>query len=262
MDQNFGDLSPLNLGGQVAVITGASGGIGAEIALRFALAGADVVLHFHTHAEGAQSVAQKIISLGKKAVVVQANLEQEPDADLLINQAMTAFGHVDILVNNAGTYPSTPFLQISLMEWQTVIQANLTTAFLCTQKAARRMIEQGHGGSIINIASIEALNPTPNHAHYCAAKAGLLMLTRTTARELGPSGIRVNAVSPGLIWKEGLEKAWSDGVNRWMNAVPLQRLGQPADVAEACLFLASPAARWITGENLVVDGGILTCQVY
>ncbi|MDQ4078313.1 MAG: SDR family oxidoreductase, partial [Chloroflexota bacterium] len=120
-----------------------------------------------------------------------------------------------------------------------------------------QMIEQGAGGAIVNIASIEAERPAPLHAHYNAAKGGVLMYTRSAALELGPHGIRVNAVSPGLIWREGIEEQWPEGVARWREAAPLTRLGRPEDVADACLFLASPAARWISGTNLVVDGGVL-----
>jgi len=114
----------------------------------------------------------------------------------------------------------------------------------------------------VNIASIEAENPAPGHAHYDAAKAGVLMYTRTAAQELGGQGIRVNAVSPGLIWRKGLEQAWPEGVDAYLRAVPLGRLGLTDDVADACLFLASPAARWITGANLLVDGGVMTHRIY
>ena len=124
------------------------------------------------------------------------------------------------------------------------------------------MIAQGDGGAVVNIASIEGINPAPNHSHYNAAKGGVLMLTRSMANELGEQGIRVNAVSPGLIWRPGLEQDWPDGVARYQKAAPLKRLGQPEDVADACLFLASHASRWITGINLIVDGGVLTNQIY
>jgi len=119
------------------------------------------------------------------------------------------------------------------------------------------MKEQGDGGAVVNVASIEAERPAPQHSHYNAAKAGVLMHTRAAAFELAPLGIRVNAVSPGLIWRAGLEQQWPDGVARWKEAAPLRRLGRAEDVADACLFLASPAARWITGVNLPVDGGVL-----
>jgi NAD(P)-dependent dehydrogenase (short-subunit alcohol dehydrogenase family) len=124
------------------------------------------------------------------------------------------------------------------------------------------MIAQGQGGAIVNVTSIEAENPAPAHSHYNAAKAGAAMHTRAAAQELGPHGIRVNAVAPGLVWREGLDEAWPDGVARYLNAAPLGRLGQPEDVADACLFLASPAARWITGASLTVDGGVMTRQIF
>ena len=125
-----------------------------------------------------------------------------------------------------------------------------------------QMVERECGGSIINIASIEAENAAPMHAHYCAAKAGVVMLTESSAQELGRHGIRVNCVSPGLIWREGIDEAWPEGVERWMKAAPLSRLGTPQDIANACLFLASNAAEWITGANLRVDGGVMTSQIF
>jgi NAD(P)-dependent dehydrogenase (short-subunit alcohol dehydrogenase family) len=124
------------------------------------------------------------------------------------------------------------------------------------------MIAQGRTGAIVNIASIEAENPAPDHCHYTAAKAAVVMYTRSAALELGGQGIRVNCVSPGVIWREGLDRDWPEGANAYLAAVPLRRLGQPEDVADACLFLASAAARWITGSNLVVDGGVLCNRVY
>jgi NAD(P)-dependent dehydrogenase (short-subunit alcohol dehydrogenase family) len=173
-----------------------------------------------------------------------------------------AFGRVDVLVNNAGTYPLASVLEMTEDEWDAMIDSNLRSVFLGTQATARQMVKQGGGGAIVNIASIEAENPAPSHSHYNAAKAGVVMHTRAAAQELGRHGIRVSAVSPGLIWREGLDKDWPDGVQRYQKAVPLGRLGRDDDVADACLFLASPAARWITGANLVVDGGVLTCTVY
>jgi NAD(P)-dependent dehydrogenase (short-subunit alcohol dehydrogenase family) len=123
-------------------------------------------------------------------------------------------------------------------------------------------MKEQDGGAIVNITSIESENPAPNHSHYNAAKGGVLMFTRASAYELAPHGIRVNAVAPGLIWREGLERDWPDGVQRWQKTAPLKRLGLPDDVADACLFLASPAARWITGASLLVDGGVMTHQIF
>jgi NAD(P)-dependent dehydrogenase (short-subunit alcohol dehydrogenase family) len=248
--------------GKVALVTGSGRGIGAGIALRFAEAGADVVIHYHTSLDGAREVVSQIKESGRRAAAFQADLSMPEEVQGLINKSMEAFGYLDILVNNAGIYPVSPLSEMSPEDWRQVIDANLTATYLCTQAAAREMIKRKKGGAIINVSSIEAQNPTINHAHYCSAKAGVDQFSRTAANEFGKYGIRVNVVSPGLIWKEGLEQNWPEGVERWMNAVPLGRLGLPQDVADACLFLASPASSWITGANLVVDGGILTNQVY
>jgi NAD(P)-dependent dehydrogenase (short-subunit alcohol dehydrogenase family) len=167
-----------------------------------------------------------------------------------------------VLINNAGIDPLVSMLEMTDEQWDEVVDTNLRGVHLCTQICAKQIIGQGSGGAIVNIASIEAQNPAAMHSHYNASKAGIVMHTMAAARELGEQGIRVNVVSPGLIWEEGLDEAWSDGVSRYLGAAPMGRLGQPDDVADACLFLASPAARWITGANLVVDGGVLTNTVY
>ena len=246
----------------VVVITGASGGIGAGIALRFSQAGASVVVHYCQNEPSAQQLATRIQTNGKLALIVRADVTQRQGVESLAARSVEEFGHVDIWINNAGTYPIAALTDMTESDWDGVVNSNLRSVFLCTQVAARQMIAQKKGGAIINIASIEAENPAQLHAHYDAAKAGVVMHTRVAANELGPHGIRVNSVSPGLIWRNGIEQQWPEGVGRWMKACPLGRLGTPNDVADACLFLASPAARWITGTNLVVDGGILTHQVF
>ncbi|MCE1254917.1 MAG: SDR family oxidoreductase [Anaerolineae bacterium] len=247
---------------KVVLVTGAGGGVGAGIATRFAEAGADVAIHYRANAEGARTTAARIKAMGSSTLMVQAELTRPGDAEQLVSRVIEKFGHLDVLINNAGVYPVTPLLNIRLEEWQEVINTNLTSAFLCLQAAASQMTAQGSGGSIINIISIEALNPAPGHSHYAASKAGMDMLGRTAARELGKFGIRVNSVAPGLIERDGIEQAWPDGVSRWLSSVPLQRMGTPEDIGDACLFLASPAARWISGATLVVDGGMLTNQVF
>ena len=186
----------------------------------------------------------------------------DDDVDAVIAGATEALGGIDVLVNNAGIYPVSSLADMTETEWQTVLAANLSSVHFCTQVVSRQLIKQKKGGAIVNVASIEALNPAPGHAHYTAAKAGVVMYTRTAAQELGRYSIRVNAVSPGLIWRGGIEKAWPEGVNGYLEAVPLGRLGRFDDVADACLFLASPAARWITGANLVVDGGVMTHRIF
>jgi len=252
----------LDFSNTVAIVTGSGSGLGQSLARRFAEAGANVVVHYRSSAEGARAVVKHIAGLGGQAIAVQGDLAREADAARLVRQTVEAFGRVDVLINNAGLYPRASVLEMTLAQWDKVVDANLRSVFLCTQAAARQMIAQGGGGAIVNITSIEAENPAPDHSHYDAAKGGVLMYTRASAYELAAHGIRVNAVAPGLIWREGIEQAWPEGVARWQKTAPLRRLGLPEDVADACLFLASPASRWITGASLTVDGGVLTHQIY
>jgi NAD(P)-dependent dehydrogenase (short-subunit alcohol dehydrogenase family) len=252
----------LDFSGKVVIVTGSGSGLGRGIAIRFAEAGARVVVNYRSSAAGARAVVETIATGGSEAIALQADVTQRAAVEDLIAQAVDAFGQLDVLINNAGVYPLASLLEMSEEDWDLVLDANLRSTFLCTQAAARQMIAQGTGGAIVNIASIEAENPAPMHSHYNAAKGGLLMYTRAAAYELGPHGIRVNAVSPGLVWSETLEEDWPDGVARWKEAAPLTRLGRPEDVADACLFLASPTARWISGANLRVDGGVMTKQIF
>ena len=251
-----------NFSGQVVIVTGSGSGLGMGIAARFAQAGAGVVVNYRASRAGAQSVVAEIEQMGRQAIAVQADVTKKTDVERLLAQTLDAFGQLNVLVNNAGIYPLSLLVDMAEEEWDAVVDANLRSTFLCTQAAAKQMIAQDNGGAIINIASIEAENPAPMHSHYDAAKGGVLMHTRAAANELAPYGIRINAVSPGLIWREGLDEAWPDGVARFKKAAPLGRLGQADDVADACLFLASSAARWITGVNLRVDGGVMTKQIY
>jgi glucose 1-dehydrogenase len=253
--------SLLDFTGKVAIVTGAGSGLGQGLARRFAEAGASVIVHYNSSETGAQKVTRQIREHGGDAIAVQGDLTQEEDAARLIQHASEQFKGLDVLINNAGTYPLHSVLGMTSLEWDHVVDANLRSVFLCTQAAARVMKDQD-GGAIVNITSIESENPAPNHSHYNAAKGGVLMFTRASACELAPHGIRVNAVAPGLIWREGLQRDWPDGVQRWQKTAPLKRLGLPEDVADACLFLASPAARWITGASLLVDGGVMTHQIF
>lgn len=254
--------SLLDFSNRVVLVTGAGSGLGQGIAARFAEAGARVIVHFRGSEASARSVVRQISDAGGQAIALQADLTEAAAVATLIEQSVAAFGSLDVLINNAGSYPLHPLLEMTAIQWDEVINANLRTAFLCTQAAARQMVQQKTGGAIVNITSIEAENPAPLHSHYNAAKAGVAMLTKSSALELGAQGIRVNAVAPGLIWREGIEEGWPDGVQRWRKTAPLARLGMPEDVADACLFLASPAARWITGTTLLVDGGVMTHQIF
>ena len=252
----------LDLRGHVALVTGAGAGIGTGIATRLAEAGAGVAVHYHRSDAGAREVVSRITAAGGSARAYQADLTDAADVQDLRDRITADTGVPDILVNNAGIYPLGSILDVDPAEWQAVVAANLTSVHLVTQAVARGLRDAGRGGAIVNIASIEASNVAPAHSHYAAAKAGVVMYTKSAARELGPLGIRVNAVSPGLIWRAGLDEAWPQGVSAYTAATPLGRLGRFDDVADACLFLVSPASRWITGSELVVDGGVLTSRAY
>lgn len=248
-----------DLKGKIALITGAGAGIGAGIARRFALAGADVAV---CDLKPSPAVSEYIVSTGRKAFFHPADVSDPAQVAALFDAVSSQFGVPDILVNNAGIYPNASVLQMTPEEWDQTINIDLKSVFLCTQAAAQRMIEGGKSGSIVNIGSIDATNPLAAHSHYSAAKAGVIAFTRAAAQELGPHGIRVNSVSPGLINRPGLAEAWPDGYNRFMNRVPTGRVGEPEDIADACIFLASDAARWISGTNLIVDGGVQACPMF
>ncbi len=246
----------LDLSGRTIVVTGASGGIGAGIARRLAEAGASIVCHYRENRAGADAVAAAIARAGGKVAAIGADLADPGGAEHLLRRASEAFGGVQALVNNAGWQPVAGLMEISAADWAHMMAVNTAGPFLLTQAFAAHAREAGHGGAVVNIASIEAHRPAPGHAHYATSKAALMMFTKAAALELGPAGIRVNSVSPGLIHRDGIEQGWPEGVERWKNAAPLTRLGQPEDVADAVLFLLSDAARWITGADLVVDGGV------
>lgn len=253
--------------GKSVIVTGGGRGIGVGIAKRFAEAGALVIVHYNASGERAGRVVSEIRALGGQALAVQADLTHAQEAERLVQETVQGFGRADVLVNNAGIYPVANLIDMTTAQWHEVVDANLTSAFLCTQAFAQQVRAQGTapnagGYAVVNISSIEAENPAPMHAHYDAAKGGLTMLTRVAALELAAYNIRVNAVAPGLIWSETLHTDWSDGVERWLKRAPLKRIGMPEDVADACLFFASDAARWITGASLLVDGGVMTNQIF
>jgi NAD(P)-dependent dehydrogenase (short-subunit alcohol dehydrogenase family) len=238
----------LDLTGRVALVTGASGVIGAGIARRLHEAGATVIAHGRSEARLEPLLAE----LGHRAVGATGDVERDA-RDIC---AAAGLGGLDILVNNAGIQPVAPLAELENADLAEMFRVNAVGAAAMTREAAALMASAG--GAIVNIASIEGMQPTVGHGHYAAAKAAVIMHTRAAALELGPRGIRVNCVAPGLIEAPGIGRDWPEGVERWHAAAPLERLGTPTDVADAVLFLASPAARWITGATLVVDGGVLT----
>ncbi len=204
-----------------------------------------------------QRVAAEILAreLGERACVVHGDVER--DAEQLCSDVIAEFGRLDAVVNNAGIQPVAPLLDLTAGDVHEMLRVNVAGVAAVTRAAAQHMIGRGNGGAVVNVASIEGLQPAVGHSHYAAAKAAVLMHTRAAALELGPHGIRVNAVAPGLIDRAGLADAWPDGVQRWLANCPLERLGTTEDVGDAVLFLLSNAARWITGTTLVVDGGML-----
>ena len=235
----------LSLAGETVLVTGSSGNIGRGIARRLAEAGARVVIHYCRDAASANRLADDIAA----AAVVQGRLDDAGSVD-----ALFAACEPTMVVNNAAAQPVHPLADMRFDDWRSVLAANLDGPFLVIQRAARAWGKRG--GAIVNIGSIEGSDPAAGHAHYATSKAGLVMFTRAAALEYGAQGIRINCVSPGLIDRDGLADDWPDGVARWQQRVPLGRLGTAKDVADAVLFLLSPAARWISGTNLVVDGGM------
>lgn len=244
-----------DLSGTVTLVTGAGGGIGAGIAARFAASGAAVVLHHRDSSAAAQGVADRILDAGGRALTIAADIT-EPDACTeLVATAVHRFGRLDAVVACAGVQPVAELVDLTTAEWRAVLDTNATGTFATVQAAAAVMGERG-GGSITLVGSIEGTRPAVGHAHYAASKAAVIMLARAAALEYGLTGIRVNSVSPGLVDRPDLATAWPDGVRRWRSAAPLGRLGEPDDIGDACVFLASPMARWITGVDLPVDGGM------
>jgi 3-oxoacyl-[acyl-carrier protein] reductase len=252
----------LDLSGKVALVTGAGAGIGRGIAERLSEAGAAVAVQFRGGEADARALVATLRGGGKRAAAVHMELTDPASVEAGIAAISKELGPVDILVNNAARQTHSTLAEMSLEEWRGMMAANLEGVFILSKAVIAPMIARKSGGAIVNIASISGLNSTITHGHYATSKAGLLMLTRAQAVEFGPHGIRANAISPGVIYREGIEKAWPDGVKRWMDKVPLGRMGDAEDIGDAVLFLASPASRFITGANLVVDGGVSVLSTY
>ena len=238
------------LAGRVVAVTGAGGNIGAGIAARMAAAGATVVSH--TRSSPAEPITSRS---GRPGLVVTSDLTDSDAARLLVDTALERYGRLDGLVNNAGIQTVAAFADLTDLEWSEMIDTNLTATHRLTQAAAAAMAAQESGGAIVHVASIEGSYPAPGHGHYSVSKAGMIMQARAAAQAYGSAGVRVNVVSPGLISRPGIEDAWPEGVGRWKKACPLGRLGTPEDIGDACVFLCSDLARWITGAELLVDGG-------
>lgn len=249
--------NPFDLTDKVAVVTGAGGGIGSAIAQTFAAAGARVVAADHETGK-AEQCANSIRDDGGQAVSLAIDVTDQPGVDKAIEKVLSDFGRVDIMVNAAGIVTNTPAETMPPDEWLRVIDVNLNGVFWCCQAAARAMLQTG-GGSIVNISSMNSLvaNKPQPQVHYNASKSGVIMLTRSLAVEWAQRGIRVNAISPGYIstamTKRGLDN--SEWRQMWLDMTPMGRVGDPVEIANAAWYLASNAASFTTGSNLVADGG-------
>lgn len=257
----------LDLHGKTAIVTGAVG-IGYGIAYRLAEAGAQVMIASRDMDEAVSS-AHKLSQEGKSAQGIQVDVSVEKDVQSMVTKTIETFGSVDILVNNAGIYPSVPISQMTLADFEKVLTVNLNGVFLCTKYVSAQMIAQGRGGKIINITSIDALHPSSvGLAHYDASKHGVWGFTKNVALELAPYKIWVNAIAPGGILTPGVTKLQKDipvpqGVDMqklmesFLAKIPMHRLGEPDEIGKVALFLASEMSSYMTGSQIIVDGGAL-----
>jgi len=249
----------MKLDNKVAIITGAATGIGQAIAITMAREGASVVVDYVGKPGTADDTIHQIESAGGKALAVEADVSQPDQVANLIGSAVSTFGKLDIFVNNAGIEYKHPITEFPLDQWNKIIAVNLTGPFLCIQAAARQMIAQGGAGRIINISSVHQDLPMPTNAPYCASKGGLRMLMRTVAVELGPHGITVNNIGPGAVYTpiDADVQANPEMEKALMAEIPLGRWGQPVEIANLAVFLASDDAAYITGSTYYIDGGML-----
>ena len=253
------------LTGQPAIVTGANSGIGEAVALGLARAGADVAINYVTHPETAEEVAHKIEGFGRRAIVLKADVSKEDEVDAMYAAAIAEFGTLHISVSNAGLQQDAPLTSMTLQQWNTVIGVNLTGQFLCQRAAAREFLKRGvvkevslAAGKMICMSSVHQQIPWAGHVNYASSKGGILMLMQSMAQELAPHFVRVNAIGPGAIRTPINTAAWStpEAYADLMTLVPYKRIGEPDDIAQATVWLASDAADYVTGTTLFVDGGM------
>lgn len=244
------------LDGNVAIITGASRGIGRSVAIELAKAGAKVVINYAGNHAAAKEVEEAVKAIGAEALLIQADVANAEAVDQMIKQTIDTFGRIDILVNNAGITRDTLLMRMKEEDWDAVMNTNLKGVFNCTKSVSRVMMKQ-RSGRIINMTSVVGIMGNAGQANYAAAKAGVVGFTKSMAKELASRGITVNAIAPGFISTD-MTAVLSEQVKNDLSAqIPLGRLGTPEDVAGAVLFLASGAANYITGQTINVDGGMV-----
>jgi glucose 1-dehydrogenase len=258
---------PKLLTGQKALVTGANSGIGEAVAIGLARAGADVVVNYVTNPEAAQKVVEAIEAEGTKGLAIEADVSKEAEVEALFKKAIEAFGTLDILVANAGLQRDSSLVDMTLAQWNTVIGINLTGQFLCAREAAKEFLRRGvrkevscAAGKIICMSSVHEVIPWAGHVNYASSKGGINMMMKSLAQELAPHRIRVNAIGPGAIRTPINTDAWStpEAYADLMKLVPYRRIGEPEDIANVAVFLASDMADYINGITLFVDGG-MTC---
>lgn len=241
---------------RTAVITGASRGIGRAIAMAFAEADYNVVINYNTNKEAAEELKKELDAKNKSSAVFKADIGIYDEAKALTDFAVSTFGGIDVLVNNAGVSSIKLFTDITPDEWDSMVRTNLTGVFNCSQQASRIMISN-HSGNIINISSMWGQVGASCEVHYSAVKAGIIGMTKALAKELGLSGIRVNCIAPGVIMTDMMKGFTEDDLNALREEIPLNRFGTPEDVAELALFLASDSAKYITGQIIGTNGGMV-----
>lgn len=253
------------LRGQRALVTGASSGIGAAIARALAEAGAKVVVNYAGGADRARDVVKAIQASGGEAMAIRADVSREDEVEAMFAEMIETWGSIDILVNNAGLQKDAPLAEMSLADWQKVLDINLTGQFLCSRAAVREFLRRGVvpelsrvAGKVICMSSVHDVIPWAGHANYAASKGGVSLLMKTMAQELAPQRIRVNAISPGAIKTPINTAAWMtpEAEAELLKLIPCRRVGEPEDIARATVWLASDASDYVTGATLYVDGGM------
>ena len=241
---------------KVVLVTGGSRGIGRAVALACAREGANVIINYAGNAKAAQEVVEKINDMGRRALAVQADVSKSEDVERLVQEALDDFGRIDVLVNNAGITRDNLIMRMKEEDWDAVLATNLKGVFLCTKAVTKGMMKQ-RSGRVINMTSVVGVMGNAGQANYAAAKAGVIGLTKATAKELASRGITVNAIAPGFINSEMTEVLSENVKEAMVKDIPLGKMGEAEDVAEATVFLASDSARYITGQVLHVDGGMV-----
>lgn len=258
-------MAEKKLAGQSALVTGASSGIGEGVAIALGEAGANVVVNYMSNADAANAVVDKIKTFGSNAIAIQADVSKEDQVQAMFQQMIATFGTIDILVNNAGLQRDAKFHEMTLAQWQLVIDINLTGQFLCAREAIREFLSRGPvpersmaTGKIICMSSVHELIPWGGHANYASSKGAIKMLMQSLAQEYGSQKIRVNSICPGAIQTPINKAAWEtpEALNSLMSLIPYNRIGQPSDIGKLAVFLSSDDSDYITGSSMFIDGGM------